>query len=85
MKDREAWHAAVHGVTKSGTRLRDRTELINHENYRITFGCMERKKLILKTISYLLSSFVKKGYYYGLKKHKKCIAIDLFPIVFDML
>ena len=21
MKDREAWHAAVHGVTKSGTRL----------------------------------------------------------------
>ena len=25
--DREAWHAAVHGVTKSQTRLRDRTEL----------------------------------------------------------
>ena len=21
--DREAWHAAVHGVAKSGTRLRD--------------------------------------------------------------
>ena len=25
--DREAWHAAVHGVTKSQTRLNDRTEL----------------------------------------------------------
>ena len=24
---REAWHAAVHGVTKSRTRLSDRTEL----------------------------------------------------------
>ena len=23
IKDREAWHAAVHGVTKSPTRLRD--------------------------------------------------------------
>jgi len=26
--DREAWHAAVHGVTKSWTRLRDWTELL---------------------------------------------------------
>ena len=25
--DREAWRAAVHGVTKSGTRLSDGTEL----------------------------------------------------------
>ena len=25
--DREAWHAAVHGVTKSWTRLSDLTEL----------------------------------------------------------
>ena len=23
VRDREAWHAAVHGVTKSGTRLGD--------------------------------------------------------------
>ena len=28
--DREAWHAAVHGVTKSQTWLRDWTELILH-------------------------------------------------------
>ena len=25
--DREAWRAAIHGVTKSWTRLSDRTEL----------------------------------------------------------
>ena len=25
VKDREDWHAAVHGVTKSWTRLRDKT------------------------------------------------------------
>ena len=31
--DREAWRAAIHGVTKSGTRLSDCTEL----NERITF------------------------------------------------
>ena len=28
MMDREAWHTAGHGVTKSQTRLSDRTELI---------------------------------------------------------
>ena len=29
--DREAWHAAVHGVTKSRTQLSDRTELCYSE------------------------------------------------------
>ena len=29
VKDREAWHAAVHGVTKSWTQLSDRTELMH--------------------------------------------------------
>ena len=27
--DREAWHAAIHGVTKSQTQLSDCTELSN--------------------------------------------------------
>ena len=30
--DREAWHAAVHGVSKSGTRLSDWTELRSHRD-----------------------------------------------------
>ena len=31
LMDREAWRAAIHGVTKSWTRLSDRTELNYHE------------------------------------------------------
>ena len=34
--DREAWHAAVHGVTKSQTRLSDWTEL-NEANFAYLF------------------------------------------------
>ena len=29
MKDREAWHAAIHGVAKNGTRLRDWTKTMH--------------------------------------------------------
>ena len=31
--DREAWRAAIHGVTKSRTRLSDWTELMNADSY----------------------------------------------------
>ena len=31
VKDREAWHAAVHGVTKSWTGLSDSTTTNNHK------------------------------------------------------
>ena len=34
--DREAWHAVIHGVTKSWTRLSDWTELNVHLTYTIT-------------------------------------------------
>ena len=30
VKDRKAWHAALHGVAKSRTRLRDQTRTTNH-------------------------------------------------------
>ena len=39
--DREAWHAAVHGVTKSRTRLSDWTELKESLSIQI-FQCLER-------------------------------------------
>ena len=39
VRDREAWHAAVHGVTKSRTQLSDWTELIQRKN-SITWGSL---------------------------------------------
>ena len=33
--DREAWHAAVHGVAKSQARLSNRTELTTHGEYNL--------------------------------------------------
>ena len=38
--DREAWHAAVHGVAKGQTRLSDWTELMMLESVLISFGYM---------------------------------------------
>ena len=35
--DREAWRAAVHGVTKSLTQLSDRTELMTQQSYYWTY------------------------------------------------
>ena len=49
--DREAWHAAVHGVTKSRTRLSDWTELallkLNFQCWKISTGqwTYEHKKI----------------------------------------
>ena len=47
MMDREAWHAAVHGVTKSRTQLRDLTEL-NHE-IEISFSTISTRNLKIKS------------------------------------
>ena len=44
MMDREAWHAAVHGVQKSRTPLSDWTEL-NHLHYSDGTCLSERRKL----------------------------------------
>ena len=40
--DREAWRAAVHGVTKSGTELSDRTELNRTASSRLIPRCNAR-------------------------------------------
>ena len=37
--DREAWHATVHGVAKSRTRLRDLTELTVETDKQIFYYC----------------------------------------------
>ena len=37
--DREAWHAAIHGVAKSRTRLSDWTELNWETKHRLRCGC----------------------------------------------
>jgi len=46
--DREAWHAAVHGVAKSQTRLNDWTELNNYlkEKQNCILECMQKDTLI---------------------------------------
>ena len=40
VKDREAWHAAVHGVTKSRTRLSNWTELRACLGWKCTVGLL---------------------------------------------
>ena len=45
--DREAWHAAVHGVTKSRTRQNDRTELTGFLTFQIKYywESLDRRQL----------------------------------------
>ena len=38
--DREAWRAAVHGVTKSWTHLSDWTELNNNNSHMLSIFCV---------------------------------------------
>ena len=41
--DREAWHAAIHGVTKSQTRLSNWTELTEGSNPCLLVSCIGRQ------------------------------------------
>jgi len=43
VKDRGAWHAAVHGVTKSRTQLRDRTTTVEYYGGKLGYSCFLRK------------------------------------------
>jgi len=49
--DREAWHAAVHRVAKSRTRLSDRTELKGALVSLIGEQCLETKIWSLGTLT----------------------------------
>ena len=51
--DREAWHAAVHGVTKSQTQLSDWTELMD----------LEYLNLVFPIISFILDSHFARDFY----------------------
>ena len=57
VKDREAWRAAVHGVTKSQSQLSDRTELMNwwKDNYTYihTIDTIKQQKHAKKSKSYM--------------------------------
>ena len=59
--DREAWHAAIHGVAKSRTRLSDWTEL-SHFNYSI-------KQPRRQGISDRMWDSVLKWFYLNFKQH----------------
>ena len=49
--DREAWHAAVHGITSSQTRLSDRIELNDHA------GCWVLPDIFFASVEMTISPF----------------------------
>ena len=75
--DREAWHAATHGVTKSRTRLSDWTEL---NNSLLLSSCYQVLKLIViqtKSVCGQLTSSTNSNIIispYTLAKQKRALA-----------
>ena len=81
---REAWHAVVHGVTKSHTRLSNWTELNQNPHYQYIFKGMEKTALKVhrdydhssKTYAYLFNHYhyliyisTNMSMWIGKKKH----------------
>ena len=67
--DREAWHAAVHGVTKSRTRLSNWTKL----NWELII------------LEWILSSFQTADYFYIKKGRKKAHFMSVTDTLLDFL
>ena len=67
--DREAWHAAVDGVTKSRTQLRDWTEL-NLLGTKICISCFIYAIEIEDTISALQMGIFAQGYTHSYMKEE---------------
>ena len=58
--DREACHAAIHGVSKSWTRLSDRTKLKECSNYRTIALISHASKVMLKIFQARLQQYVHR-------------------------
>ena len=50
VKDRETWHAAVHGVTKNRTQLSNWTELNAHDFCTFWYVCHPSRNILLKLL-----------------------------------
>ena len=64
--DREAWHAAIHGIAKSQTRLSDWSDLIWYYNWHIIYILMELEFVITALSSPLNSKLIKINYVFDL-------------------
>ena len=77
--DREAWHAAVHGIIKSWTRLIDWTELIPKITYSYLTNVIlsNKSNLIFKTIETRKVWQYNKGYIFNemIQLHIKYVII----------
>ena len=70
--DREAWHAAVHGMAKSWTQLRDWSEMtwfLKDEIVKQAYGEVKDSKTKIKK--------KKKGASRATDKKKKCLQMDM--------
>ena len=52
--DREAWHAAIHGVAKSRTQLSDWSDLISHPVYGILLQLPKQTKTDMLGLSFMI-------------------------------
>ena len=59
--DREAWHAAIHGVTKSRTWLSDWTELNHHKNSPALSSSKINENYLVTMQSQIIKSWLEKS------------------------
>ena len=67
VRDREAWHVAVHGVTKSWTQLSDRTEKVLH---RYNGNTRKRKEILETTMTTNFPKLMSNHRFRKLREHQ---------------
>ena len=72
--DREAWRAALHGVTKSQTRLSNWTEL-NWTEYKAENNVREYERIICKYVKYLPTPTLTKNVSFDKPQNKVVLFI----------